>query len=200
MKIVTVNIPESFVDAIEKLIGEDGLYPSRSELIRCAVREFLVKELTLAKKMALHNEGVPDNFKDFDLDNDKFVRIPMETRDESNEPKREFKTYKIIKKTEPKAISKPKKALKPSTRVVKAKESNDTIKIPTRKKDDEVYTYKCKACEHVIESQEEGNFQCPLCDVVRNKRVGMNFNGITPKKAEPKTEFKTYKIVRRLEH
>jgi len=39
MKIVTVNVPESYIDAINKLIGRDGLYPSRSELIRCAVRD-----------------------------------------------------------------------------------------------------------------------------------------------------------------
>jgi len=44
MKIVTVNVPESYIEAIKKLIGRDGLYPSRSELIRCAVREFLIKE------------------------------------------------------------------------------------------------------------------------------------------------------------
>ncbi|MFX0029598.1 MAG: ribbon-helix-helix domain-containing protein, partial [Candidatus Hermodarchaeota archaeon] len=37
MKIVTVNIPETYLESIERLIGEDGLYPSRSELIRCAV-------------------------------------------------------------------------------------------------------------------------------------------------------------------
>ena len=44
MKIVTVNVPETYIDAMEKLIGEDGLYPSRSELIRCATRDFLIKE------------------------------------------------------------------------------------------------------------------------------------------------------------
>ena len=45
MKIITVNIPEQYFDAINKLIGEKGLYPSRSELIRCAIREYLLKEL-----------------------------------------------------------------------------------------------------------------------------------------------------------
>ena len=52
MKIVTINVPESYIDAIAKLTGDGGLYPSRSELIRNAVREFLLKELRLAKAMA----------------------------------------------------------------------------------------------------------------------------------------------------
>ena len=52
MKIVTVNVPESYIGAINKLIGENGLYPSRSELIRCAVRDFLLKELKMANNMA----------------------------------------------------------------------------------------------------------------------------------------------------
>ena len=56
MRIVTVNIPESFLDAINKLIGGEGLYPSRSELIRCAVREFLLKELKMARNMAKYSE------------------------------------------------------------------------------------------------------------------------------------------------
>lgn len=98
MKIVTVNVPESYIDAIEKLIGDDGLYPSRSELIRCAVREFLLKEIQLAKKMALHNEKIPDNLADFDLDDPNYVRIPMEN--ENNEPQLEFKTFKVLRRLE----------------------------------------------------------------------------------------------------
>ena len=50
MKIITINVPESYIDAINKLIGEDGPYPSRSELIRVAVREFLIKEFSNANK------------------------------------------------------------------------------------------------------------------------------------------------------
>ncbi len=50
MKIVTCNLPEPFISAMEKLISEYGLYPSRSELIRVAVREFLIKELKVLDK------------------------------------------------------------------------------------------------------------------------------------------------------
>jgi Arc/MetJ-type ribon-helix-helix transcriptional regulator len=95
MKIVTVNVPESYIEAIKKLIGRDGLYPSRSELIRCAVREFLIKELKLANTMAKYNEVKIDDF-----DDENFVRVPIETVNEKSEPVREFRTYKILKRLE----------------------------------------------------------------------------------------------------
>lgn len=94
MKIVTVNVPESYLDSIEKLIGEEGLYPSRSELIRVAVREFLLKEIEIAKKIQLQTIPEPD------LDDPTLVRIPSRTRDENNEPKIEFKTYKVLRRLE----------------------------------------------------------------------------------------------------
>ena len=81
MKIVTVNIPESYLESIERLIGEDGLYPSRSELIRCAVRDFLIKELKRANEMIKFKE-----VKVEELDDKNFVRVPIEKMDENNEP------------------------------------------------------------------------------------------------------------------
>jgi antitoxin ParD1/3/4 len=56
MKIVTCNLPEPFISAMEKLISEYGLYPSRSELIRVAVREFLIKELKVLDKFNEYSE------------------------------------------------------------------------------------------------------------------------------------------------
>ncbi len=94
MKIVTVNVPESYIDAIGKLVGENGLYPSRSELIRCAVREFLLKELRMAKNMSKYNDTEVDDF-----DSEHFVRIPIESKD-TEEPVRTFKTYKILRRLE----------------------------------------------------------------------------------------------------
>ncbi|MFX1243380.1 MAG: ribbon-helix-helix domain-containing protein [Promethearchaeota archaeon] len=44
MKLITVNLPEAYVNGIEKLIVEK-LYPNRSEAIRIAVRDLLKKEL-----------------------------------------------------------------------------------------------------------------------------------------------------------
>ncbi len=96
MKIVTVNVPESYIEAIKKLVGENGLYPSRSELIRCAVRDFLLKELTLARNMSQRISSEPEH----SLDDSKFVRIPIDSKDENDEPVRDFKTYKIVRRLE----------------------------------------------------------------------------------------------------
>jgi len=94
MKIVTVNVPESYIEAIKKLVGRDGLYPSRSELIRVAVREFLLKELKLAENMAKYEKV--EIIEDFDEEN--FVRVPIESKDENGDEIRTLKTYKILKK------------------------------------------------------------------------------------------------------
>lgn len=98
MKIVTVNVQESFLEAIKKLIGPGGLYPSRSELVRVAVREFLLKELKLANNMAKYNAVEIEKFKEEDFDDENFVRVPTETTNDKSEPVREFKQYKILKR------------------------------------------------------------------------------------------------------
>lgn len=105
MKIVTINVPESYIDAIEKLTGSGGLYPSRSELIRVATKEFLLKEMRLAKSMAKFKDKpsmeelkeIKKDDKNFDKN---FVRIPVDKRDENNNPIRTFKTYKIVRRLE----------------------------------------------------------------------------------------------------
>ncbi len=48
MKITTVNLPEPFIKALQ-LLQDVGLYPSRSEAIRVALRDFLQKELGFSK-------------------------------------------------------------------------------------------------------------------------------------------------------
>ena len=96
MKIVTVNVPESFLEAIKRLVGEGGLYPSRSELIRVAVREFLIRELKMAKNLNKHEQHLEDN----DFDEKNYVRVPIERMSQNHEPIREFKTYKIVKRLE----------------------------------------------------------------------------------------------------
>lgn len=60
IRIITINIPESYIRAIKVLTtGPDALYPSRSELIRVAVREFLIKELEAAKSFVKFQEQSP---------------------------------------------------------------------------------------------------------------------------------------------
>jgi len=98
MKIVTVNVPESYLEAINKLLDNKanrngGMYPSRSELIRVAVRDFLKKEIKRAEEFIL----VPEREK---LDPKKFVNVPHITEDENGDPVKEFITYKIVKRLE----------------------------------------------------------------------------------------------------
>ena len=50
MQIVTVNLPSIYIDAIAKLTDE-GLYPSRSEAIRVALKDFLSNELKMVESL-----------------------------------------------------------------------------------------------------------------------------------------------------
>ena len=51
MKMVTVKIPESYVDGLSRLVGK-GMYPSRSAAIRVAVRDLLKEILWMANESA----------------------------------------------------------------------------------------------------------------------------------------------------
>lgn len=82
------------------MVGENKEFCSRSELIRVAVREFLVKELEAAQsftQMTKHNTVAVTNHPP-DLDDDLFVRVPVDI--DPNDPVAEpvFKTYRIVKK------------------------------------------------------------------------------------------------------
>ncbi len=81
---------------IAKLVGKNGLYPSRSEFIRDAVKHFLIKELETAKNMAKYNDLEPEE----KFDDKNFVHVPTKKKALNGETVREFKTYKIIKRLE----------------------------------------------------------------------------------------------------
>lgn len=50
MKIITINIPDQYLDCIETLVNM-GYYPSRSEAFRQAIRRFLCREQNLRKNL-----------------------------------------------------------------------------------------------------------------------------------------------------
>ena len=58
MKIITINLPEKYLQAIQ-ILNDMGVYPSRSEAIRTALDEFLTNELKMYK----------------DLDDDTFSKL-----------------------------------------------------------------------------------------------------------------------------
>ncbi len=50
MKIITINLPEKYLAAIQ-ILNDMGLYPSRSEAIRTALQNFLTDELKMFKNL-----------------------------------------------------------------------------------------------------------------------------------------------------
>jgi Arc/MetJ-type ribon-helix-helix transcriptional regulator len=56
LKIVTINIPDQYLDCIQSMV-ELGFFPSRSEAVRVALKQFLVRESEI-------NDGFEhENFK-----------------------------------------------------------------------------------------------------------------------------------------
>lgn len=50
MQIITINLPEKYLDAIQ-ILNDLGLYPSRSEAIRQALYDFLSKEIKMYRDL-----------------------------------------------------------------------------------------------------------------------------------------------------
>jgi Arc/MetJ-type ribon-helix-helix transcriptional regulator len=56
MKIITINLPEKYLQAIQ-ILNDMGILPSRSEAIRMALHDFLAKELKM------YNDLDDDSFR-----------------------------------------------------------------------------------------------------------------------------------------
>ena len=56
MKIITINLPEKYLSAI-KILNDLGIYPSRSEAIRIALREYLYDEEKNLKLLGFSEES-----------------------------------------------------------------------------------------------------------------------------------------------
>ena len=54
MKIATINIPDDYLNCIEILVNL-GYYPSRSECVREALKQFLGRESTLNENLKVEN-------------------------------------------------------------------------------------------------------------------------------------------------
>jgi hypothetical protein len=97
VKIITVNLPVTYLKAIDNLVGDKSLYPSRSELIRVAVRDFLIRELEGVKNFATytHPAQMPVVQNPPDIDSNLFVQVPFGNNADGSP---EFKTFRIVKK------------------------------------------------------------------------------------------------------
>lgn len=60
VKIVTINLSEPHIKALQ-VLQDVGLYPSRSEAIRVAIRDFLQKELGFAQNIEKIDETSLDD-------------------------------------------------------------------------------------------------------------------------------------------
>jgi len=56
IKVITINLPIQYIEAIQ-VLNDLGIYPSRSEAIRIALRDFLSNELKMYEDLE------SDNFK-----------------------------------------------------------------------------------------------------------------------------------------
>ena len=54
MKICTINLPQQYIDAI-KVLTDIGYFPNRSEAIRQALAQFLVKEVKMIEGIRVEN-------------------------------------------------------------------------------------------------------------------------------------------------
>ena len=48
VKVVTVHLPEAYIEAIDQLVRKK-LYPNRAEAIRIAVRDFIMEEAMISE-------------------------------------------------------------------------------------------------------------------------------------------------------
>ncbi|TXT55019.1 MAG: hypothetical protein BAJALOKI2v1_710015 [Promethearchaeota archaeon] len=60
MRIITINLPEKYLAAIQTL-NDMGLYPSRSEAIRTALQDFLSDELLFDKNLEEDFDTILEN-------------------------------------------------------------------------------------------------------------------------------------------
>ena len=99
MKIITVNLKVKDIKTMKTLIGANGLYPSRSELIRVAIRDFLIKELEMARNFPkFHAINLSDQEILVEIaqkeEENLYVRVPIANTTEG----KQYKTYRIIQK------------------------------------------------------------------------------------------------------
>ena len=85
MKVCVFNIGKSIRDTIDEIITLSGMYCSRSELVRCAIREYL---------LFLNVIEEPTN------DSLDVVHIPEDVIDEEGKTITTYLEYKVVRRLE----------------------------------------------------------------------------------------------------
>lgn len=112
MKIVTINVPKAYLKTIKKIckiqrnlrtqgyeVPEYIDFPSRSEFVRTAIRDALIKFLSFHENLGQFNDEprkiTLNKLKHFNGNQDKKVLVPEKVNGNTVQ---EFKTYKIVKR------------------------------------------------------------------------------------------------------
>ena len=74
LRIITINVPEIYLKFIKQLT-DMCIYPSRSEALRVALRNFILDELKLVDKVKECNALSTEELED------TFVRVPIKDKD-----------------------------------------------------------------------------------------------------------------------
>jgi metal-responsive CopG/Arc/MetJ family transcriptional regulator len=85
MKVCVFNISKSIKDTIDEIVTSTGMYCSRSELVRCAIREYL---------LYLNEDEKPIN------DSLEVIHIPNEIVDEEGKLITTYLEYKVMRRLE----------------------------------------------------------------------------------------------------
>ena len=85
MKVCVFNIGKSIRDTIDEIITLSGMYCSRSELVRCAIREYL---LNINGNEEPHNDSLD------------VIHIPNEMIDEEGKLITKYLEYKVVRRLE----------------------------------------------------------------------------------------------------
>ena len=100
MRVVTINLPETHLDAIARLIGSeyDSQYPSRSEFVRVAVKNQLLIDLKLLEKFS-HPEMIQE--KKIRKIKSVKIKVPIERQREVKEVEEKKGSYIVLRKLYP---------------------------------------------------------------------------------------------------
>lgn len=99
MRVITANLPISYIKTIKSLTtGEKRVFPSRSELIRVAIRDFLIKEVEGAENFIKFQSKFtkvysPKIEKD---EEEGTIKVPLATNSQGEVL--EYKTYNVIQR------------------------------------------------------------------------------------------------------
>lgn len=101
MRIVTFILPKELLREMDRLVQKNGdgigMYPSRSELVRASIRDYLETELDYSIYL---KEGIDTTAVRIDFTPPDEVVVPYEYEDENGITRVAYKSHKILRRLE----------------------------------------------------------------------------------------------------